>query len=388
MGHNLGMSHAASRDFGAEALGAVGSAGTLSDYGDPHSIMGAWNYGFYAASHAADQLGWLGQGSNYQVVETSGTYTIQNYEGRPAGVKALKVRRGTGNEAWLWIESRQNSGLYDSALSSTLFTGALIHYQDASTGGKSHLLDFTPATTSFSDSALQVGQTWTDPYSNVAVTVTGVTPTAMTVAVNYGAIPCVTAAPTITASPTGTSTEYGSTARFNVTVKNNDGSSCASQAFALGATAPTGWTKAFGASSLNVAPGQSATTTLDFGVPAPHALGTYEISASASATSGSGVTKQNVTVIEPVNRLSLTINGSGSVSFSTPAKSCTSSCTTDYPKSVATSVTLTAKAGSRTTFSGWGGACAGITTATCTVSISADNSVTATFGKATSGKRR
>ena len=383
MGHNLGLSHASSRDFGTEALGSVGAAGSLSEYGDPTSTMGSWNFGFYASSHAANQLRWLSLGSNYVTVEAGGTYTIQNYEGRPAGVKALKVRRGTGNEAWLWIESRQSTGIYSSALSASLFTGALIHYQDSTTGGKSHLLDFTPATSSFADAALQLGQTWTDPYSNVSVTVTGVTPSALTVAVNYGAVPCVAGAPTVTASPTGTSTEYGSNATFNVTVKNNDSGSCASQAVTLGATAPSGWSQAFGSGSFTLAPGQSATTTLLLGVPAPYALGTYEVTASASARSGSASARQNVTVIEPVNRLSLAISGSGSVSFSSPEKSCTSSCATDYPASGSASVTLTAKAGNRTTFTGWSGACSG--TSTCTVSMNSDKSVTATFGKSGGG---
>jgi M6 family metalloprotease-like protein len=40
MGHNLGLSHASSRDFGAEALGAVGAAGSLSEYGDPTRAWG------------------------------------------------------------------------------------------------------------------------------------------------------------------------------------------------------------------------------------------------------------------------------------------------------------------------------------------------------------
>jgi M6 family metalloprotease-like protein len=385
LGHNLGMSHGSSRDFGAEALGTVGAQGTLSEYGDPHSTMGSWNYGFYAASHAANQLGWLGQGTNYQVVEGSGTYTIQNYEGRPAAIKALKLRRGTGNEAWLWIESRQNTGLYSSRLNASLFGGALIHYQDSYTGGKSHLLDFTTGTTSFADAALPLGETWTDPYSNLSVTVTGVTPTALTVAVNYGAVPCVPAAPTVTASPTGTATEYGSNATFSVTVKNNDGASCAGQSFALAATAPTGWSKSFGAAGLTLAPGQVGTTTLSLGVPAPYALGTYDVTASAAAASGSGVARQSVTVIEPVNRLSLGISGSGSVSFSSPARTCSSSCTTDYPEAASTTVTLTAVAGSRTTFAGWSGACTG-TASTCTVTMSTDRSVSANFGKASGGK--
>jgi M6 family metalloprotease-like protein len=383
MGHNLGLSHASSRDFGTEALGSVGAAGSLSEYGDPTSTMGSWNFGFYASSHAANQLRWLGLGSNYVTVEAGGTYTIQNYEGRPAGVKALKVRRGTGNEAWLWIEGRQNTGLYSSALNASLFTGALIHYQDSTTGGKSHLLDFTPATSSFADAALQLGQTWADPYSNVSVTVTGVTPSALTVAVNYGAVPCVAAAPTVTASPTGTSTEYGSNATFNVSVKNNDSGSCASQVVTLSATAPSGWSQAFGNGSFTLAPGQSATTTLMLGVPAPYALGTYEVTTSATDRSGGATARQNVTVIEPVKRLSLAMSGSGSVSFSSPVKTCTSSCATDYPASSTPTVTLTAKAGSRTTFTGWSGACSG--TSTCTITMNGDKSVTATFGRSSGG---
>jgi M6 family metalloprotease-like protein len=384
LGHNLGMSHSASRDFGAEPLGAVGASGSLADYGDMHSTMGSWNYGFYTSYHAANQLKWLASGANYLVVETGGTYTIQNYEGRPAGVKALKVRRGTGNEAWLWIESRQNTGLYSSRLNASLFTGALVHYQDSTTGLKSHLLDFVPSTSTYTDAALQVGQTWTDPYSNVSVTVASVTSSALTVTVNYGAVPCVSTVPSVTASPTGAATEYGSTATFNVTVKNNDSESCPSQNVDLAATAPSGWSKAFGTGSFTLVPGQTATTTLVLGVPDPYALGTYEVAAFATAPAGSGTARQSVTVIEPMNRLSLSLSGSGSVSFSSPAKTCTSSCVTDYSASTAATVTLTAQAGNRTTFAGWSGACTG-TALTCTVTMNGDKSVSAAFGKQSGG---
>lgn len=386
MGHNLGMSHASSRDFGAEALGPLGAAGTLSEYGDTHSTMGSWNFGFYAASHAANQLRWLGLNSNYQVVESGGTYTIQNYEGRPAGVKALKVRRGTGNDAWLWIESRQNTGIYSSRLNSSLFSGALIHYQDSTTGIKSHLLDFTTATSSFADAALPVGQTWTDPYSNVNITVNSVQPTALTVTVNYGALPCVAAAPTVTASPTSASVQYGNSTTFDLSVKSNSSSGCAAEAINLAASAPAGWTASLGSSSLTVSPGQTSQTTLTVGVPAPHALGTYTVSATASTAAGSSTASPSVTVLEPVNRLSLTIggNGGGSVAFSTPVKTCSSSCVTDYPKSTAPAVTLTAQPANKSVFTGWSGACSG-TALTCTVTMSADRSVTATFSKSTGG---
>jgi len=38
--HNLSLHHASSRVFTGEALGAVGTAGTLNEYGDPFSTMG------------------------------------------------------------------------------------------------------------------------------------------------------------------------------------------------------------------------------------------------------------------------------------------------------------------------------------------------------------
>jgi len=389
LGHNLGLSHASSRDFGAEALGSVGSPGTLGEYGDVHSTMGSWNFGFYAASHAANQLGWLASGANYQVVEASGTYTVQNYEARPAGVKALKVRRGTGIDGWLWIESRQNSGLYSSRLDPSVHTGALIRYQDSTTGNKSHLLDFTPATASFADAALQVGQGWTDPYGNVSVLVNSVTPGAMTVTVNYGALPCVAATPEVTLAPTGVATEFGTAAGFTVTVRNTSSSGCAAETFALDATVPTGWTRSFGAASIALAPGQSGQTTLAVGVPSPYALGTYPVTGSATsvATARRGTASQSVTVVEPTHRLSVAVSSGGTVVVSTPAQTCTGTCAIDYPATARTTVTLQAVANARNVFKGWSGACSGTAT-TCTLTIGSDVAVSANFGKSSGGGKR
>jgi len=390
MGHNLGLHHASSRDFDAEALGALGAAGSLGEYGDTHSSMGSWNLGFYASSHLANTLGWLGSSTNFRTVESSGTYTIQNYEARPAGLKALKVRRGTGNDAWLWIESRQNTGIYSSQLSASLFTGALIHFQDSTTGSKSHLLDYTTATSGFGDAALPAGQTWTDPYSNLSVTVNGVTASAMTVTVNYGGVICTSAAPTVSVSPASASLDYGSSANLTVTVKNNSSSGCATESYALVATAPSGWNAAFASGSLTVSPGQQAQATLNLGVPSPYALGTYAVGVSAQgADSGrSASTSANLTVTEPVNTLVVAVAAGGKVALNNPAKTCTSNCSTDYAGSLAgASVTLSAVPVDTTyTFTGWSGACSGTATS-CTVTMSADRSVTANFKAASTSRK-
>ena len=300
IGHNLTMSHAGSRDFGAEALGGLGEAGTLSEYGDPFSTMGSWNFGFYAASHAANQLRWLDAGTHYRSVETSGTYTIANYEARGGAARALRVRRGTGNNAWLWLESRQNVAPYSSQLGASAFGGALIHYEDGTTGNDSHLLDFTTTTTSFGDAPLAAGRTWTDPFSNLSITVNSVAPGGMTVTVNYGPTECTSAAPLVTMSPSVTSAEQGSALQMTVTVRNASSQPCGSETFALIASAPGGWSPALGNTTLTIAPGQQLQTTLQLDVPAAQALGTYPVTvvARSGSTSLAASATGNVTVTE------------------------------------------------------------------------------------------
>lgn len=76
--------------------------------------------------------------------------------------------------------------------------------------------------------------------------------------------------------------------------------------------------------------------------------------------------------------LSVSKSGSGTVTSDLPGINCGSDCSESY--SSGTSVTLTATPDSGWTFSGWGGACSG-TGATCTVSMTSDKSVSATFSR-------
>jgi aryl-phospho-beta-D-glucosidase BglC (GH1 family) len=73
--------------------------------------------------------------------------------------------------------------------------------------------------------------------------------------------------------------------------------------------------------------------------------------------------------------------GSGTVTSSPSGINCGSTCGASY--SNGTSVTLTFAAGSGSTFAGWIGACSG--SGTCTVSMTAARSVTATFNTSGSG---
>jgi M6 family metalloprotease-like protein len=305
-GHQLGLAHSRLRTFtdsyGSLPLGALGTTGTLYEYADHFSVMGfAGGYlGHYGAGHKAELLNWL-PSSDYQVIQGSGTYTIQPYETNLTGLKALKIQRGTGNNAWLWVEYRQKTGLYDSTLpNAQVYTGALIHYEDSITLPQTDLLDFTASSTYSDDPTLAVGQTWTDPYTNLSISVLSATSTGLTVSVNYGAVPCTPANPTVTASPLDPTIYAGNSMGYNLSVTNNDSAGCSASTFNLGSTQPSGWPTSFSASAVTLSPGQSGSVTMTKTGPSGTPAGTYAVNANAiSAANGAytGSGSANVTVM-------------------------------------------------------------------------------------------
>ena len=268
-GHNLSLNHSNSRDFDLEALGAPGVAGVVDEYNDVFSSMGR-HLGHYATPHKA-QIGWL-LPSQVQTVTGSGSYFVQPTETSGATVQALRIRRGTDDTAWLWVEYRQPVGFYDSRLvspftfgnqlvylndiESHIYSGAIIHYEDATTGGQTHLVDFTPLSRTGNTSPLisddwfdpALAGTWQDPYTGLSITTSNPTATSLTVSVSYGSGPCIEANPTVTLSPSNPSTKRGLTVTFTVTVTNNDSLSCSGRTFVLASTLPPGWPSSFSSS--------------------------------------------------------------------------------------------------------------------------------------------
>lgn len=109
----------------------------------------------------------------------------------------------------------------------------------------------------------------------------------------------------------------------------------------------------------------------------------------SGACSGTGTctvtmnSNQSVTATfnQPTFDLAVTTAGSGSGTVSQSAKASGTSCGTNCTAYLAgTVVTLTATAASGSNFAGWSGACAG--TGACTVTMTSDQSVTATFSAA------
>jgi hypothetical protein len=76
--------------------------------------------------------------------------------------------------------------------------------------------------------------------------------------------------------------------------------------------------------------------------------------------------------------------GRGSVTSSPAGIDCGASCSASFANG--TDVTLTATVAAGTTFAGWSGDCSG--RGTCTLTMSADHSVTATFSRRPPPKRR
>jgi len=302
-GHNLTLHHASSRDFGTEPLGPVGTTGTLSEYGDPQSTMGSWNFGQYAAPHKV-RMGWL-SGANVVTTETNGSYTLLPYELNTGNLQALKIRRGTGNNAWLWLEFRQSIGQYDSTFGSQIYTGALAHYEDSTTSTYTHLLDFTPATDSYADASL-IGN-FTDPYSNLSVSVSNATSSGVSVAVNYGPIPCVRNQPTVSISPNNPSIYWGTNVNYTVTVTNNDSTGCTASTFNVASTAPTDWVTSLSALTLTLNPTQSGNVTMTKTAPTG-ILGTYAVNATVSDANHAATGTGNCTVTAPPAPINITLN--------------------------------------------------------------------------------
>jgi hypothetical protein len=297
--------------------------------------MGTWNLGHYAAEHK-QALGWL-TSSQIAAVNSSGSFSIEPMSGAPSGGwKALEVTRGTDNSQKVWIEYRQPLGDYDSQLIPQVYSGAVMHYDNLQGGGRTQLLDFTTETSSFTDPALAAGQSWSDPYTNLSISIAAATPSSLGVSVEFGTAPCTPADPGITMTPPNPSVIAGDPVTYSVVVTNNDAAGCASGAFNLGSSAPEGWSTTFQPSTLTIAPGTSTTASMTKTPVAAPDPGTYAVDATAAKAadpSSSATVFANVTVEAPAPAsVTLTIQTSsgGAVNYSPPGDQCRGTCTVVY----------------------------------------------------------
>lgn len=294
LGHGLGLYHSHALE-----CGAVTVAPTCSrvEYGDTFDIMGG-NTGHFNAFQK-ELLGWLdfGQSPPITTVTSNGTYAIDAYESVSPGSKALKIPAGDGQ--WLYVEYRQPIG-FDAFIAgrSNADRGVLVHYATDSDRDSSFLLDLTPATDSWWDPALAIGQTFSSPIFGVTITAAWANGASAGVSVTLEATACTRATPTVTLAPSTASAAAGGTASYTAIVTNADSAGCGASTFAPHAVVPAGWTATFTSSSISLAAGGSTSTTLRVTSPAGAAAGPYAVKVKLSSQSpAAGTAKATATYV-------------------------------------------------------------------------------------------
>jgi uncharacterized repeat protein (TIGR02543 family) len=115
------------------------------------------------------------------------------------------------------------------------------------------------------------------------------------------------------------------------------------------------------------------------------AIGAHSLSATQTISGQTSAASATVNVTIRLPRLTVTLSGTGSgtVKSASAGINCGSSCSATYP--IGTVVKLVAIVAPGSTFVGWSGACSG-TSLTCTVTVTSDLSVTATFSARPRGR--
>ena len=269
MGHNLGLYHAHSLDCGWNTLSTSGC--TASEYGDVFDLMGN-NVGGHYSAYQKERIGWLDDGvsppiTTVPAVAGTATFDIGPLEdARSAVPRALKIPRvtacGVATE-WFYVEARQAKG-FDAFLAGNgnVLSGVLVHKVTDGNPDSGYLLDMTPSTGAWSDAALTVGRSYTDPQSGVKIAPVSVGAGGARVQVTFPPASCTRMAPALALQPGGTVwTPGGASVSFTVQAQNRDGCGCAPTAFDVGAAVPAGW-GATVARTASVAPGTTTTATI------------------------------------------------------------------------------------------------------------------------------
>jgi gametolysin peptidase M11 len=295
MGHNLGLYH-------SHSMSCDSAACSTSEYGDGWDIMGSSAYHFNAFQK--ERLGWL----NYNIsppittVQSDGIYWLSPYETNTSDPKALKILQSvdsSGRRTYYYVEYRAGIGFDAGA------AAVVLHSAMEGSGNTSYLWDLDQTTTT-SDWVLNVGQSYSDPVAGVTITLLSQDSTGANVSVTFGGggNVCVQTNPTVTLSPSSQTAAAGSSALYNMTVKNNDNAYCNSSNFNLSAAVPNGFAASFGSSALNLAPGSSASTTVQVSSSSSLSPGSYNFmvkGTNGAAASYSGSASGMETVITSLN---------------------------------------------------------------------------------------
>ena len=177
LGHTFGLGHAGSLDCGTQVIGGTC---TRSEYGDPYEIMGNARGAHFSAPYK-DRLGYFSANQVRTHAGGTTTYTLSPLESPGGTTYAVKVPASA--QRTYWIEWRQPIG-FDSVVAAGGTNGALVHIAyPTEYGCEVCVLDMTPATSTFGDSAIPTGQSFADATTGTTISVLAQTGTTLTVTV-------------------------------------------------------------------------------------------------------------------------------------------------------------------------------------------------------------
>ncbi|CAE6938505.1 Gametolysin peptidase M11 [Vibrio sp. B1FIG11] len=282
LGHNFGLHHAKDLDCGSDIIGERCAS---AEYGDALDIMGMSGITGHFNAFSKELLGWITTGSgNVLSVEAEGSYLLEPVETpRNGGAKGLKIRRGTddvtGKPLWYYLEYRQAIGFDSFVEGKSGITGGVIFHLATEDDPQSNLmLDMIPNSglRDLDDSALLVGQTYSDVQAGITITTEWADGNAASVRVTFDNDQCVQASPSIALSSSQlVSGVAGSSASYKLNVTNNDTNACSSSSFNVGANVPSGWSSTH--ESLTLVPGESKAVEISVASSDSVQEGSYDI---------------------------------------------------------------------------------------------------------------
>ncbi|HXZ79600.1 MAG TPA: discoidin domain-containing protein [Terriglobales bacterium] len=300
-GHGLGLMHSHAESCNGTT---IGNNCTVQDYGDLFDAMGNTNPMHYNGPQK-ERLGWLG--ASLTKAQSTGTFTLIPYASAPGtpGIRVLEIPAGndpaTGNPSFYYVCYRQGVG-FDSPISAypSAAKGVLIHHSVPLDLNSTDLLDANPATAWFNDAALLPGQTFTDSGAGVTITTNSADGTTASVKVTLSGPVCTQHNPTVGISPSNPVVGAGAAVPYSVTITDNDSAPCSSATYALSANVQAGFSANFsGGNSVTLSPGGSTSVTLNVTSPGNAALGSYNVSATATNGGFAGTGNATYTVGNP-----------------------------------------------------------------------------------------
>ncbi|WP_233999525.1 NEW3 domain-containing protein [Pseudoalteromonas sp. T1lg22] len=284
-GHNLGLHHAKAIDCGENVLG---ESCVVDTYGDFLDIMGNKTNGHLNAFNK-ERLGWLSAESGEIVVAGSNnSYQLTPLETHTLGTtKALKIRRGTdsttGASMWFYLEYRQPIG-FDFFIEGNkgITDGAIVHTATDGDPRSGQQLDMTPDSVpnDLYDAALPIGTSYTDPEFGITFSADSIDAAGLNINVGSVAATCVSSAPGVSIANQSEWGAPGSTVSYSATVTNNDNLECNTSQFDVAAQVPAGWSAT--SDKVSLAPGASATVTLNVTSSSNAEDGFYDININAA----------------------------------------------------------------------------------------------------------